>query len=108
MTRAPVLADVRTAAARIAGYVHRTPLATSSTLDAELDLAAVFKCENLQKVGAFKARGATNAVLALDDATAAKGVLTHSSGNHGAALAFAAAIRGVKGIPADGWCAGCF
>jgi len=91
----PTVEDVRAAAARIAGYVHRTPLATSTTLDAELGLTAVFKCENLQKVGAFKARGATNAVLALDEVTAARGVLTHSSGNHGAALAFAAAIRGI-------------
>ncbi len=70
-------------------------MATSATLNAQLGLAATFKCENLQKVGAFKARGATNAVLSLDDATASRGVLTHSSGNHGAALAFAAAIRGV-------------
>jgi threonine dehydratase len=100
----PTIDDVHAAAARIAGYVHRTPLATSATLDRELGLQAVFKCENLQKVGAFKARGAVNAVFSLDDATAARGVVTHSSGNHGAALAYAAAMRGIPCsvvMPAD-------
>jgi len=91
----PTLSDIHAAAARIAGHVHRTPLATSTTLDSELGLSAFFKCENLQKVGAFKARGAVNAVLSLDEATAARGVVTHSSGNHGAALAYAASIRSV-------------
>lgn len=95
MISTPTVEDVRAAADRIAGYVHRTPLAVSSTLDTELQINAVFKCENLQKVGAFKARGATNAVLSLDEAASERGVLTHSSGNHGAALAFAAAIRGI-------------
>lgn len=92
---APTLEDVRAAARRIAPHVHRTPVATSATLDRELEASVFFKCENLQKVGAFKARGAVNAVLALDDATAARGVITHSSGNHAAALAFAAGIRGI-------------
>jgi threonine dehydratase len=91
----PTIDDVRASAARIAGRVHRTPLATSATLDRELGLEAVFKCENLQKVGAFKARGAVNAVFSLDDASAARGVVTHSSGNHGAALAYAASERGI-------------
>lgn len=86
--------DVRAAAARIAGVVHRTPVLTSRTIDERLECSAFFKCENLQKVGAFKARGALNAVRALDDAQAARGVVTHSSGNHGAALAWAAAQRG--------------
>jgi len=92
---APTLDEIRAAARRIAPYVHRTPVATSATLDRELDARLFFKCENLQKVGAFKARGAVNAVLSLDAAAAALGVITHSSGNHGAALAYAAVIRGV-------------
>ncbi len=87
--------DVRAAAARIAPFVHRTPVCHSSTLDRELGASVFFKCENLQKIGAFKARGATNAVLKLDDQTAAAGVVTHSSGNHAQALAYAAGIRGV-------------
>jgi threonine dehydratase len=93
--RVTTLADVRAAAARIRGHVHRTPVLTSATLDRELACRVFAKCENLQKVGAFKARGACNAVMALDDAAAARGVVTHSSGNHGAALAYAATKRGV-------------
>jgi threonine dehydratase len=91
----PGFDEVRTAAARIDGRVHRTPVHTSGTVDAELGCRVFFKCENLQKVGAFKARGATNAVFALGEAEAARGVVTHSSGNHAAALAFAAGQRGV-------------
>jgi threonine dehydratase len=87
--------DVLAAADRIASHVHRTPVATSSTLRAETGAEVFFKCENLQKVGAFKARGALNAVLSLSADDAARGVVTHSSGNHGAALAYAASIRGV-------------
>ncbi len=87
------IADIRSAAARIRGHVHRTPVMTSATLDREIGAEVFAKCENLQKVGAFKARGACNAVLALDDAAAARGVVTHSSGNHAAALAYAASIR---------------
>lgn len=68
---------------------------TSRTLDDWLEAEVFFKCENLQKVGAFKARGAVNAVLSLDEATAVRGVVTHSSGNHGQALAYAASIRGI-------------
>jgi threonine dehydratase len=89
------LADIRAAAQRIRGHVHRTPVLTSATLDAELGARVFAKCENLQKVGAFKARGACNAVMALDDAGAKRGVITHSSGNHGAALAYAAQKRGI-------------
>lgn len=85
--------DVEAAAARIAPFVHRTPVFTSSTLDRELGATVFFKAENLQKVGAFKARGATNAVLQLPDDV--PGVVTHSSGNHGQAVAYAAGIRGL-------------
>jgi threonine dehydratase len=91
----PTLDDIRAAAERIAPHVHRTPVVHSSALDVELGLKAHFKCENLQKVGAFKARGAVNAVLQLDAQAAGRGVITHSSGNHGAALAYAARIRDI-------------
>lgn len=87
--------DVLVAATRIAPHVHRTPIATSASLNAELNASVFFKCENLQRVGAFKARGATNAVLSLPDDEAASGVVTQSSGNHGQALAYAAAIRSI-------------
>jgi threonine dehydratase len=89
------LATVRAAHARIRPHVHRTPVLTSRSLDAAVGATLFFKCENLQKVGAFKARGACNAVFSLDDAEARRGVVTHSSGNHGAAVAWAAALRGI-------------
>lgn len=95
MTAAIGFDDVRAAAARIAGIVHRTPVLTSNSLDARLGCRVFFKCENLQKVGAFKARGALNAVRALSDVDAVRGVITHSSGNHGAAVAWAARQRGI-------------
>ena len=91
----PTFEDVLAAAERIRGHVHRTPVMTSGAIDAISGARIHFKCENLQKVGAFKARGATNAVLLLDDGAAGRGVATHSSGNHAAALAYAARIRGV-------------
>ncbi|PLW84363.1 serine dehydratase [Kineobactrum sediminis] len=91
----PVLADVQAARERIAGHIHETPVYSSELLDAHTGARVVFKCENLQKAGAFKARGASNAVFSLDDAQAALGVATHSSGNHGAALAMAARRRGI-------------
>ena len=91
MTLPVEYADVEAAAARIAPFVHRTPVFTSATLDDELGASVFFKAENLQKVGAFKARGATNAVLQLPHDV--PGVVTHSSGNHGQAVAYAAAIR---------------
>ncbi len=91
----PTFNDVRAAAERIAPFVHRTPVLTSSTLDDELGAQVFFKCENFQKVGAFKARGAVNTVLSLSDDQATGGVITHSSGNHAAALAYAARIRGI-------------
>jgi threonine dehydratase len=86
---------VQRAAERIAPHAHRTPVLTCSTLDRRVGAALFFKCEGFQKGGAFKFRGATNAVLSLADEEAARGVLTHSSGNHGAAVALAAAVRGV-------------
>jgi threonine dehydratase len=87
------LVAIRAAHERIRPYIHRTPVLTSERLDKGSGASLFFKCENLQKIGAFKARGATNAVFSLDDATAKRGVATHSSGNHGAALARAAALR---------------
>jgi threonine dehydratase len=80
---------------RIRPHIHRTPVLTSSRLDAASGASLFFKCENFQKVGAFKARGATNAVFALDEAAAQRGVATHSSGNHAAALSRAASLRGI-------------
>lgn len=91
------LADITAAAGRIAPHVRRTPVVGSDFLDAAHGARLRFKCENLQAVGAFKARGAVNAVFSLTDAEAARGVVTHSSGNHGAAVARAARLRGIPG-----------
>ena len=88
--------SIRAAHERIRPHIHRTPVLTSSRLDEGSGAHLFFKCENFQKIGAFKARGATNAVFALDDATARRGVATHSSGNHGTALARAAKLRGIS------------
>jgi threonine dehydratase len=95
MTVAPSFDAIAAARARIAGRVRRTPVLVSEALDAQLGATLFFKCENLQVSGAFKARGAFNAVLSLAAAQAARGVVTHSSGNHGAALALAAGSRGI-------------
>ena len=89
----PTVADLTAARQRLRDVVHRTPVMTSSRLDRELGCELLFKCEHLQKTGAFKYRGASNAVLQLADNC--PGVATHSSGNHGAALAAAAALRGI-------------
>ncbi len=89
------LADVRAAQERIQRYVHRTPVFTSQLLDREFGARLFFKGENFQKAGAFKSRGACNALFSLADAEARRGVATHSSGNHAAALARAAGLRGV-------------
>src|SRR6266704_2639102 len=91
------LDSIRAAHERIRPYIHRTPVLTSERLNEASPATAglFFKCENFQKIGAFKARGATNAVFALDDVTARRGVATHSSGNHGAAVARAAKLRGI-------------
>jgi threonine dehydratase len=98
MEAAPGIPDIgviRKAHALIRPWVHRTPVMTSALLDRETGARLHFKCEHLQNAGAFKARGACNAVFSLSDAEAARGVVTHSSGNHGAALARAAALRGI-------------
>jgi threonine dehydratase len=89
------LAAIRAAHDRIRPHIHRTPVLSSAWLDAQCGGSLAFKCENFQKVGAFKARGATNAVFSLSDAEAARGVATHSSGNHAAALSRAARLRGI-------------
>src|SRR5215212_2311471 len=91
----PDFAAIRAARERIARYVHVTPVITSRSLDELMGAHLYLKCENFQKVGAFKARGACNAVFSLADTEAAHGVVTHSSGNHGAALAYAASRRGI-------------
>ena len=92
------LGDIRGAAVRIAPHAHRTPVLSSRQIDRLAGARLFFKCENFQRVGAFKFRGACNAVFSLSDAEAARGVLTHSSGNHAAAIALAARLRGVPAI----------
>ena len=87
--------DVRAAAARIAPFAHRTPVMTCATLDEMAGRHLFFKCENFQKIGAFKFRGACNAIMQLPDEVATCGVVTHSSGNHAQAVALAARLRGV-------------
>ena len=89
------LGAIRAAHERIRPHIHRTPMLTSERLDEASSASLFFKCENFQKVGAFKARGATNAVFSLDESAARRGVATHSSGNHGAAVARAAKLRGI-------------
>ncbi len=90
------LAVIEQASRRIAGLAHRTPVETCATLDRMAGRALLLKCEHLQKVGAFKFRGACNAVGKLDADLAARGVVTHSSGNHAQALALAAKMRGIR------------
>jgi threonine dehydratase len=92
---APDLKEIRAAAERIRPYAHRTPVLTCSSLDSMAGAELFFKCENLQKVGAFKFRGAANTVFSLSEEEAARGVATHSSGNHAQALALAARLRGI-------------
>lgn len=89
------LDDIKSAARRITPYIHRTPVLTSQSLDQRVGAQIFMKCENLQKVGAFKFRGASNAVWSLTDEEAKRGVVTHSSGNHAQALALAAKMRGI-------------
>ena len=89
------LDDIRNAAQRIQPYIHRTPVLTSESLDTQVGARVFLKCENMQKVGAFKFRGACNAVFSLTDEEAERGVCTHSSGNHAQALALAARMRGI-------------
>jgi len=95
MNPLPDIHAVEIAAARIAPWIRRTEILRSASLDALTGCSLVFKCENFQRVGAFKFRGACNAVFSLDDAQAARGIVTQSSGNHGAAVARAAQLRGV-------------
>lgn len=100
----PGFADVRLAASRLAGVAHRTPVLRSATADAITGAQLFFKCENLQRMGAFKFRGAYNAIAALDDIGRRAGVLAFSSGNHAQAIALAARLLGVKAtivMPAD-------
>ena len=96
MTSAVMFADILDASRRIAPFIHRTPVLTCSALDKASGATLFFKCENFQKVGVFKIRGATNAVSLLSEKEASRGVATHSSGNHAAALAVAAGRRGIK------------
>lgn len=91
----PTFADIRQAHARIKPHIHQTPVMSSTLLNEIAGAKLFFKCENFQKVGAFKARGACNAVFSLSSEVAKRGVVTHSSGNHGAALAWAARLRGI-------------
>ena len=92
----PTFNDIKEAHQRIRPYIHRTPVLTSQSVNRLLGAEVFFKCENLQKVGAFKFRGACNAVFSLTEDEAALGVGTHSSGNHAAALALAAQMRGIN------------
>jgi threonine dehydratase/serine racemase len=94
-TYAASIDSIRQAAERLAGHIHQTPLVSCQTIDARAGRELLLKCENQQKVGAFKFRGATNAVALLSDEQAAQGVVTHSSGNHAQALALAARNRGI-------------
>ena len=94
-TAAPTWDEIQRAHQRIAPKIHRTPVLRSATLDALCGADLFFKCENLQKTGSFKIRGATNAIFSLSDEEAARGIVTHSSGNHAAAVSCAAAWRGV-------------
>ncbi len=91
----PTYADVEAAHQRILPFIHRTPVLTSSYINALAGAELHFKCENFQKAAAFKARGASNAVFGLTEAQAARGVATHSSGNHGLCLSYAAGRRGI-------------
>lgn len=91
----PNFDDVRQAHDRIKPHIHHTPVLTSDYFDAKTGAKLFFKCENFQKAGAFKVRGASNAVFGLDEAAAAKGVITHSSGNHALSLSYAAGRRGI-------------
>ena len=91
----PTLADMLTAHERIKPHIHRTPVLTSAFINTLTGAELFFKCENLQKAGAFKARGASNAVFGLTDEQARRGVATHSSGNHGTCLSYAAGRRGI-------------
>jgi threonine dehydratase len=95
MPAGPDLATIRAAHERIRPYIHRTPVMTSRSLDELVGARLFFKCENLQKTGSFKIRGAMHTILLLAEAEARRGVVTHSSGNHATAVAYAARLRGI-------------
>jgi threonine dehydratase len=95
MPAGPSFESIREAHARIAPHIHRTPVFRCQSLDERAGAQLFFKCENLQRTGSFKLRGAANVVFSLDDDVAPRGVVTHSSGNHGAAIAYAARRRGI-------------
>jgi len=95
LEKIPSKGDIESAAKRIQPFIHRTPVLTSRTINRMFEGDFFFKCENFQKVGAFKSRGAVNAVFSLDEKTVSKGVATHSSGNHAQALARAGKLRNV-------------
>lgn len=97
-TKSPNLVDLQEAAARIAPHIHRTPVMRCAAIDQIVGASLHFKCENLQKVGAFKFRGACNTVLSLSEKDLENGIATHSSGNHGAAVALAAQLRGTTSV----------
>ena len=92
----PSLKDVQSTVKRIAPFVHKTPVLTSTTVNNRTQATVFFKCENFQRMGAFKIRGATNAILQLSEDERARGVITHSSGNFAAALALAASSLNTK------------
>jgi threonine dehydratase len=92
----PVFSDILKANELIGGYIHHTPVLSSQSINRMVGAEVFFKCENFQRVGAFKFRGACNAIFSLTEEEAKRGVGTHSSGNHAAALALAASIRGIK------------
>lgn len=96
MNTVPDKSAIEKAHERIRNYVHHTPVLTSTSIDEQVGCNVFFKCENFQKIGAFKARGAMNAALSLSDSDRSKGIATHSSGNHAQALARAAKLLGVK------------
>lgn len=96
MAKEPTIKEIRNAYKRIRPYIHRTPVLTCSTLNQMCEADLFFKCDNFQKGGAFKIRGATNAVFSVEEKANNNGVATHSSGNHGAAIALAARWKGIK------------
>lgn len=96
MDKIPAFTDIEGAASRLDGYAHRTPVLTSSYFDRITGASLYFKCENFQRIGAFKFRGAFNAISALPGAQGERGIVTHSSGNHGQAVALAARLNGYR------------
>ncbi len=96
MNKEPNIQDVQNALSRITSFIHKTPVLTSETVNSKVGGEIFFKCENFQKTGSFKMRGASNAILSLSSEESKKGVVTVSSGNHGAAVAHAATLNGIQ------------